>query len=105
MGVETPDANRAVITGIGIFTGETVGVDAFWQRLLDPDPGPTHRRIDNFDPKEWLDRRLRRHTDPFAQLAVAATKLAVADAELTDTDPDRTGVILGTGNGSAATSI
>lgn len=105
MGVPAPAGNRAVVTGIGVLTGDTVGVDAYWQRLLDPDPGPTQRRIDEFDPKEWLDRRLRRHTDPFAQLAVAATTLAVRDAGLGDTDPDRTGVILGTGNGSAATSI
>lgn len=97
--------HRAVITGIGVLTGDAVGVDAFWARLTDPGPRPTNRRIDGFDPKQWLERRLRRHTDPFAQLAVAATTLAVADAELGETDPDRTGVVFGTGNGSAATSV
>lgn len=105
MGASALQPNRAVITGIGVLTGDEVGVDAFWARLLEPDPGPTHRRIDNFDPKEWLDRRLRRHTDPFAQLAVAGTTLAVQDADLGETEPDRTGVVLGTGNGSAATSV
>jgi len=105
MGPPEGARKRAVITGIGVLTGDGVGVDAFWKKLCDPEPGPTHRRIDDFDPKEWLDRRLRRHTDPFAQLAVAACTLAVRDADLGDTDPDRTGVVLGTGNGSAATSV
>ncbi|MFN8039924.1 MAG: beta-ketoacyl-[acyl-carrier-protein] synthase family protein [Acidimicrobiales bacterium] len=101
----TSNARRAVVTGIGVLSGAAVGADAFWAALLEPAPEQTARRLVDFDPKAWLERRLRRHTDPFAQLAAAAADLARRDADLDTTDPERTAVVLGTGNGSAGTAI
>lgn len=96
---------RVVVTGIGVLSGACLGVEPFWQRLTDPTVQPTHRGMQGFEPRDFFDRRLRRHTDTFAQLGAAAAQLARTDAGLTASDPDRTGVVMGTGNGSGASLI
>lgn len=96
---------RVVVTGIGVLTDDCFGVEPFWQRLIDPGMRPTHRQLRGFEPRDHLDRRLRRHTDTFAQIGAVAAQLARDDAGLVESDPDRTGVIMGTGNGSGASLI
>ena len=90
---------RVVVTGMGVLSGPCVGIDDFWAALTTPTPGPTHRKIEGFVPRDWLDRRAVQRTDRFAQVAVAAARLASTDAGEPTDDPDRVAVVMGTGNG------
>lgn len=99
------EPRRVAVTGIGVLNGPSVGADEFWQRLLDPDPGPTATIIEDFDPRRWMDRKQVRRSDVFAHLAVAAACLAVEDAGDPDLDPDRTGVVIGAGNGGTGVTL
>jgi len=90
--------NKVVITGLGVLAPNGIGVDAFWQSLLDQQSGigPITRfdttdfscriagEITAFDAQEFFSAeqkpgRLAR----FAQLAVAATRMAGKQAGLT----------------------
>lgn len=106
---------RTVITGIGAVAPGGIGVDQHWQSTL---RGDLHvRRIDAFDPsgysttiagqvpdfvpEQFVDDRMRVQTDRWTWLALAAAKLAFADAEYdpSSTDPYDTSVILASGLG------
>ncbi len=107
---------RAVLTGIGVLTPIGLGVDSFWQSLINGQSGvkpiqafdtstlPIHfaGEIQNFDAKEYIDRKERKSLKVMArpiQLAVAGTTLALADAgvEPAKLDPTRFGVEFGAG--------
>ena len=96
---------RVVVTGLGVLTGPCVGKDQFWDALTAPDPAPTHRRIVGFDPRQWLDRKRAQRTELFAQLAIAAARLAHEDAGAPVDDPEAVAVVMGTGNGGTRTTI
>ena len=63
------------------------------------------RPVPDWDPSPWFGRKDARHTDRFAQFAVAAADLALADGGLAagDVDPERAGVHCATGMGGLAT--
>jgi 3-oxoacyl-[acyl-carrier-protein] synthase II len=70
-----------------------------------PDGNPVRIacQADEFEPSEWLDRRTLFRTDRFAQLAVAAARMAEADAGLEVTrEPDRVGASIATAQGGVA---
>ena len=94
---------RVVVTGLGVLSGPCVGTDEFWSALTRAQPAPTHRRLEGFEPRRWLDRRAAQRTDLFAQVAVAAARLAQEDAGTPDDEPEATAVVMGTGNGGAHT--
>ncbi len=88
------------ITGIGIVAPCGIGIDAFWDGLHRPAPdGEAPRRCADFDPLRWIDAKSARRADRFTQMAVAAAAMAVEDAGLDITDPDRAGVLVATGVG------
>jgi len=97
---------RAVITGIGVMCGPVAGVDQFWDALTDPTPRPTFTRMENFNPRDWLDRREVRHSVRFAQFGFAAATLATQDSGLKPDQyaPERTSVVMGTGGGGGGAS-
>ena len=111
--------NRVVVTGIGALTPIGNSVDEFWENLkagksgaspidyFDASQFRTHfaAQLKNFDPKEYLDRKEIKRTDPFSQYALAATEQAVKDSGLNfdEMDPFDTGVIWGTGQGGMLT--
>jgi 3-oxoacyl-[acyl-carrier-protein] synthase II len=106
---------RVVITGLGLITSLGQEVEDFWKRLLAGESGVS--RIESFDPSRysvriageikdfnpeaWLDKRVARHMDRFAQMAVASAVQAVKDAglDLAKEDPFRVGAIVGSGIG------
>jgi 3-oxoacyl-[acyl-carrier-protein] synthase II len=96
------NGRRVAVTGIGVVAPCGTGADAFWQGLL-AEPAPGERRIDDFDPTPWFGPKELRRTDRFAQLAVAAASMALDDAGEIEADPDRSGVLIGTGVGGLHT--
>jgi 3-oxoacyl-[acyl-carrier-protein] synthase II len=62
--------------------------------------------VRDFNPEDFIDRKDARRMDRFVHFAVAASKLAMQDADLnigTNADPERTGVIIGSGIGGLGT--
>jgi 3-oxoacyl-[acyl-carrier-protein] synthase II len=86
------------ITGLGIVSCCGVGKDAFWEGLFGPAP-TGERRVIGFDPSLWLGPKDVRRVDRFGQLTVAAADMALEDAGRVDVDPERAGVVMGSGAG------
>ena len=106
---------RVVVTGLGIITPIGIGVDGLRAGLRSGRSGVgtiTHfdtsrlashmaAEVHGFDPLPYLDGKKLKRLDKFSQFAVAASKMAVADArlDLRIEDTDRVGVCLGTALG------
>jgi 3-oxoacyl-[acyl-carrier-protein] synthase II len=90
---------RVAVTGLGVVAPCGQGTVAFWEGLCRPAGPGIQRRVEDFDPTQWFGPKEMRRVDRFTQLAVAAADGALADAGVLDADPDRAGVILGTGVG------
>lgn len=93
------------VTGLGVVSVGGVGKDAFWEALLAPAQEGRVRPVPDWDPSPWLGRKDARHTDRFAQFALAAAELALTDGGMApgDVDPQRAGVHCATGMGGLAT--
>ncbi len=108
-------ARRVVVTGLGVITPIGIGVDGLRAGLRSGRSGVgtiTHfdtsrlashmaAEVQGFDPLPYLDGKKLKRLDKFSQFAVAASKMAVADArlDLRIEDTDRVGVCLGTALG------
>ena len=110
---------RVVVTGLGALTplGKTVG--EYWQGLTDAvsgcdmitqfDASKFRTRfaceVKDFDATTYLDRKEARKMDRFTQFAVIASDEAVKDAGISaeNVNPDRVGVIIGSGIGGIVT--
>lgn len=110
---------RVVVTGMGAVTPIGLSVEEFWQRLLagTSGAGPITYfdtslydtrfacEVKGFKATDYLDRKTAQRLDPFAQFAVISADMAVKDSSLQikDMDPDRIGVVYGSGIGGMAT--
>jgi 3-oxoacyl-[acyl-carrier-protein] synthase II len=107
---------RVVVTGMGAITPVGNDVAATWRAMVDGVSGaaPITKfdaskfpvrfacEVKAFDPLQYMDRKEAKRADPYAQYAIAGAVQAMADAGLADGehyDPDRLGVILGSGIG------
>src|ERR1035437_9583674 len=113
------DGRRVVITGMGVLTPVGIGLDPFWESLRAGKSGvrtihrfptedlPTHfaATVEDFEPEQYMGKKEARRMDRSAQMAVAAARLALADAGLSagDYDPYDVGVGVGTGIGGMGT--
>jgi 3-oxoacyl-(acyl-carrier-protein) synthase len=101
---------HAVVTGLGPVSALGTGVEPFWNALVSGQSGT--RRLTRVTPSRRgcavaaeVDEPSPVALDPAnpqprsVQLALAAARLALADAAL-DADPDRVGVVVGTGVGN-----
>jgi 3-oxoacyl-[acyl-carrier-protein] synthase II len=95
-------SRRVVVTGLGVVGPCGIGRDAFWQGLLGPAP-EGDRIVHDFDPTVWLGPKEARRTDRFAQMAIGAAEMALEQSGAVGADPDRSGVIMGTGVGGLET--
>ena len=92
---------RVAVTGLGVVAPVGIGQDAFWQGLLRPQP-TGERRVHDFDPSRFYDDpKAIRRADRFEQFAVASAKEALAQSGALTANPERIGVLLGTGIGGA----
>ena len=110
---------RVVVTGLGALTPIGNTLPAFWDGLKNGKSGaaPITRfdaslfktkfacEVKNFDIGNFMDRKEARKMDPFAQYAMVAVDEAIKDANLplTELNPNRVGVIWGSGIGGLLT--
>jgi 3-oxoacyl-[acyl-carrier-protein] synthase II len=105
---------RVVITGLGMVSSLGNDVESSWRALVAGESGaaeityfdhsayPVHFacELKGFDPTEWMDRKAARRMDKFAQLALAAGRMAEADAGFDVAgEAERTGASVATGIG------
>lgn len=109
------DRPRIVVTGIGMMSPLGNTAWASWDSLLHGRSGvgpitqfdSSHLPVNiagevkDFDPADYMDFKEARRMSRASQLAVAAARMALEDAGLADglPDPERTGVLVGTGVG------
>jgi len=112
---------RVVITGVGLITAVGNDVPANWEALLSGvsgaatitsfDPAELDVRfaceVKDFDPTQYMDRKEVKRTDRFTQFALIATSQAMSMAGFEnagpDVEPDRFGVVTGSGIGGIGT--
>ena len=110
---------RVVITGLGVVSPVGSKLKTFWENItagksgvskiskfdISDFPVQIAAEVKDFDPLEYFDRKEVRRTDPFIQYAMGAAVQAVKNAGLdTDkVDPERVGVLIGSGIGGIKT--
>ena len=113
------EKKRAVITGLGIISPYGLGVDKFWNSLVEgksgiskieniPLDGHTVHvagEVKNFEEISTLDPKESKRMDRYTQFAMMAADEAVKDSklELDKLDPYRFGVIVGSAAGGFGT--
>lgn len=110
---------RVVVTGVGAVTPLGSNVETTWSNIKngvsgvkpltrvnsDEYPAKVAAEIIDFNVEEFIDKKEARKMDRFTHYAVAASLMAVKDAELTITDENapRVGVWIGSGIGGMET--
>ncbi len=110
---------RVVVTGLGALTPIGNTLPEFWSNLKSGTSGaaPISRfdatlyktkfacEVKDFDIGNFMDRKEARKMDPFAQFAMVAVDEAIKDSNLplAELNPDRVGVIWGSGIGGLLT--
>ena len=110
---------RVVVTGMGLVIPTGIGVETAWRHICEGKSGigPLTRfdasryetkiagEVKGFDPALTIEKKEIKRMDLFVQYALAATKEALEDAQLTITPEncEQVGVIVGTGLGGLPT--
>ena len=111
--------HRVVVTGLGVVSPLGINAGRTWQALINGQSGigPVTNfdaagfpcriagEVKEFDPGAYLDRKEIRRTDRFMHFAIAASKMALADAGLVIEGEMayKTGVVIGSGVGGMQT--
>ncbi|MBC8330406.1 MAG: beta-ketoacyl-[acyl-carrier-protein] synthase II, partial [Anaerolineae bacterium] len=106
---------RVVITGLGAITPLGSSIDQLWQGLVagrsgvrritlfDPSNMPCQiaGEVPDFEPHDFMERKLARRIPRSAQMGLAAAVQAVQDAGFGNMmpEPERAGVVFGTAIG------
>ena len=107
--------SRVVITGVGTITPIGNDVDTFWENMVQgvSGAGPIEAfsasdfdiriacEVKDFNPNDYMDRKLARRLARSIQFSIATTRQALADAafEVTPDNAGRVGVVYNSGGG------
>jgi 3-oxoacyl-[acyl-carrier-protein] synthase II len=107
--------DRVVITGLGAVTPLGTGVNSYWEGVVAGKSGVGHitqfdatdcpskiaGEVKDFNPEDYMDHRTVKRTSRFIQFAAAAAKMALQDAklDLSEEDPTRVGLEMGSAAG------
>ncbi len=110
---------RVVVTGLGAVTPIGLNVNEAWENAIkgvsgvgpltrvdsEKFPAKVAAEITNFNAEDFMDKKEARRMDRFTQYAIAASLMAVKDAnlEITDEIAPRVGVWVGSGIGGMET--
>jgi 3-oxoacyl-[acyl-carrier-protein] synthase II len=113
------ELKRVVVTGMGALTPIGNTLEEYWDGLLKGTPGAEPItlfdaskfktrfacEVKGFDPTRFMDRKEARKIDRFTQFALVVSDEAMADAGLNkeNINPDRIGVVFGSGIGGLIT--
>ncbi|MBB6443542.1 beta-ketoacyl-ACP synthase II [Bacillus benzoevorans] len=113
------EKRRVVVTGIGAVTPLGKDAETTWNNAIngvsgigpltrvnaDDFPAKVAAEVEDFDPTLFMEKKDSRKMDRFTQFAVAASIMAVKDAnlEITEENSDRIGVWIGSGIGGMET--
>jgi len=110
---------RVVVTGLGVMSALGLETEKFWSNLISGKSGVS--RIDRFDvekiaskiaaqikdfePENYMDLKLAKRMDRFAQFAFATAQNALIDSglKIDSSNEDKIGVYIGSGVGGLAT--
>jgi 3-oxoacyl-[acyl-carrier-protein] synthase II len=106
---------RVVVTGLGVVVPNGIGKDEFWEANIKGKSGVRRIKsfdttdysskiaaeIVDFDPFKYMSKAVAKRTDRYAQLGLAAAKLAIEDSRLNIEEENKynIGVCIGTGLG------
>jgi 3-oxoacyl-[acyl-carrier-protein] synthase II len=91
---ERDEDQRIVVTGMGLLTPLGIGIDAFWNGLVEGrsgvrritlcDPGDSPctiaGEVPEFEPRDYMEAKEARRVSRASQFAVAAARMALADS-------------------------
>lgn len=109
---------RVVVTGLGTINSLGLNVEDTWKNLCEGKSGITIAKdidienvpskiagqVKNFDPLDYIEHKEARRMDRYCQLAIASATQAIENSGIIgQIDPDKLGVISGTGIGGIST--
>jgi 3-oxoacyl-[acyl-carrier-protein] synthase II len=112
--MSTNGRKRVVVTGVGAVTPLGNDAETFWKNLtagesgaapiqaFDPSEYAVHFacELKDFEPTKWLEHKKARRIDRFAQMIIAAARMAEEDSGIEiEPETERTGVSVATGIG------
>lgn len=106
---------RVVVTGLGIIAPNGIGIDQFWDSLVNGRsgiskitcfdastyPSQIAGEVKEFNPTDYISPKNARRMDRFSQFAVVATKMALEDSrlEINDKNSEKIGISIGSALG------
>ena len=106
---------RVVVTGVGLISPVGIGTENTWKAIVSGTSGiagitqfnaagydcQIAGEVKDFDPTRWIERKDVKKLGRFAQFAVAASQMALADSglKIDSTNDERVGVLIGAGIG------
>jgi len=108
---------RIVVTGMGVIAPNGQDLNSFWNNIINgiSAAGPITRidlgfmptqigaEIQNFDPTKYVEAKMAARLELDQLYGIAASKLAIADAglNLSEIDPERIGIVVGSSLGGS----
>ncbi len=106
---------RVVVTGLGLLCPVGIGLEESWKNIVDGKSGigPVTKvdcegypsriagEVTGFNPADFMPEKLVKRVDPFVQMGIAASRMAIEDAglDMSEVDANRVGVHTGCGLG------